>query len=385
VNAPGGLQRKQALPPAARDIVMIAQRQVVFWLVALVLLVAGLYVLRDMLLPFVAGLALAYLLDPLADRLERLGFNRLWATLVILGIFILIFIIALVLLVPIVVNQLAAFIGKLPETVSRLQQLAAEQGGTLLEKLGGPEVLQDVQQSLGNVVSEGARWLGTFLQSLWSGGQAIVNVFALLVVTPVVAFYLLVDWDRMIATLDSWLPRRHAPTIRQLAREMDGAIAGFIRGQALVCIILGTFYAAGLTLVGLNFGALIGFSAGLISFIPYVGSLTGLVLSVGVAIVQFWPDYIMVGATLAIFFAGQFLEGNILSPKLVGHAVGLHPVWLMFALFAFGSLFGFVGLLLAVPIAAALGVLARFAVRQYLASSLYDEGMPPPSRPETDA
>jgi len=364
---------------------MIAQRQVVFWLVALILVVTGLYVLRDMLLPFVAGLALAYLLDPLADRLERLGLNRLWATLLILGIFILVFIVALVLLVPIVANQLAAFIGKLPETVSRLQQLAAEQGGTLLERLGGPAVLQDVQQSLGDVVSEGARWLGTFLQSLWSGGQAIVNVFALLVVTPVVAFYLLIDWDRMIATLDSWLPRRHAPTVRQLAREMDGAIAGFIRGQALVCIILGTFYAVGLSLIGLNFGALIGLGAGLISFIPYVGSLTGLVLSVGVAIVQFWPDYIMIGATLAIFFAGQFFEGNILSPKLVGHAVGLHPVWLMFALFAFGSLFGFVGLLLAVPIAAALGVLARFAVRQYLASSLYDEGMPPPPRPETDA
>jgi predicted PurR-regulated permease PerM len=162
--------------------------------------------------------------------------------------------------------------------------------------------------------------------------------------------------------------------VRQLAREIDGAIAGFIRGQAVVCFLLGTFYAVGLTLIGLNFGALIGMSAGLLSFIPFVGSLTGLILSVGVAIVQFWPDWTWSVATLAIFAAGQFIEGNILSPKLVGASVGLHPVWLMFALLAFGSLFGFVGLLLAVPLAASIGVLARYALSRYLASPLYHGG-----------
>jgi predicted PurR-regulated permease PerM len=190
-------------------------------------------------------------------------------------------------------------------------------------------------------------------------------------VTPVVAFYMLVDWDRMVRTIDSWMPVRQRETIRVIAHDIDRAIAGFVRGQALVCIILGTFYAAGLTVIGLNFGALIGMTAGLLSFIPYVGSLTGLILSMGVAIVQFWPDWTMIAATLGIFIFGQFVEGNILSPKLVGDSVGLHPVWLMFALLAFGALFGFVGLLLAVPLAAAMGVIARFALGRYLASPLY--------------
>jgi predicted PurR-regulated permease PerM len=242
-----------------------------------------------------------------------------------------------------------------------------------------------MQRSVGNLVGQGAAWLGRFAQSLWAGGQAIISVFALLVVTPVVAFYLLVDWDRMVTTVDSWLPVRHRDTIRRLAREIDVAIAGFVRGQAAVCLILGTFYALALTLLGLNFGALIGMTAGLISFIPYVGSLTGLVLSVGVALVQFWPDWTMVLATLAVFVVGQFVEGNILSPKLVGSSVGLHPVWLMFALLAFGSLFGFVGLLLAVPLAAIAGVLARFALQRYLASPLYDSGKGAQPRLDLDA
>jgi predicted PurR-regulated permease PerM len=219
---------------------------------------------------------------------------------------------------------------------------------------------------------------------VWSGSQSVLNVLSLIVVTPVVAFYLLVDWDRMIAKVDSWVPPRHRPTVRGLAKEINGAISGFIRGQALVCLLLGSWYAVALWLTGLNFGFLIGMIAGFLSFIPYVGSLTGLVLSVGVALVQFWPDWLMIGAVLAIFFSGQFVEGNILSPKLVGEAVGLHPVWLMFALFAFGSMFGFVGLLLAVPLAATAGVLARFGLRQYLASPLYAGGTLPHPGPETD-
>jgi predicted PurR-regulated permease PerM len=221
---------------------------------------------------------------------------------------------------------------------------------------------------------------------LWSGGQAIISVFALLVITPVVAFYLLVDWDRMVATVDGWVPLRHRDTVRELAWEMHQAIAGFVRGQAAVCALLGLFYAVGLSLVGLNFAVLIGLTAGLLSFIPYVGSLTGLMVSVGVAVVQFWPDWTWILATLGVCVAGQFIEGNILSPKLVGASVGLHPVWLMFALLAFGSLFGFVGLLLAVPLAAMVGVLARFALRRYMASPLYLGGPPKAlPGPETDA
>src|SRR4051812_16691430 len=284
---------------------MPVQRQIGFWLAALAIVALGLYILREVLLPFVAGMALAYMLDPVADRLERLGLGRLGATILILALFILAFVLALVVLIPLAAHQLAAFIANLPAYVERIQALIAEQGGPLIDKLGGSGALADMQKSIGDLVRQGAAWIAGFLRGLWSGGQAIISVFALLVVTPVVAFYLLVDWDHMVAAVDGWLPRRHRDTIRMLAREIDRAIAGFIRGQAAVCLILGTFYAVGLSLIELNFGALIGMSAGLLSFIPYVGSLTGLVLSVGVAIVQFWPDWTWIAATLGIFVTGQ--------------------------------------------------------------------------------
>ncbi|MCP8939367.1 AI-2E family transporter [Alsobacter sp. SYSU M60028] len=351
---------------------MSFQRQFAFWLAAAALFALAIWVFRDILLPFVAGLVLAYLLDPLADRLQRLGMGRLLATLLILALFVMIFTVALLLLVPIVVTDLAAFLAKIPDYARQLQQLLARYGAPIAERFGGD--LPDLQNSLGTFVSRGASWLGDLLTSLWSGGQALLGVVSLIVVTPVVAFYLLVDWDHMIATVDGWVPVRSRNTVRELAREINAAIAGFVRGQALVCLLLGTWYAVGLTLTGLNFGFLIGLLSGFLTFIPYVGSLTGLVLATGVAIVQFWPDPVMIGLVLAVFFSGQFLEGNILSPKLVGHAVGLHPVWLMFALFAFGNMLGFVGLLLAVPLAATVGVLARFSLRQYLASPLYAGG-----------
>ncbi|HLM40971.1 MAG TPA: AI-2E family transporter [Microvirga sp.] len=363
---------------------MTIQRQVGFWIAALVAFALGLWLLRDVLLPFVAGLALAYLLDPLADKLERLGLGRLGATLLILGLFVLGFVLVLFLLAPIIVNQIGSFVANLPAYAARLQRLALEYGQPLVERFGGAQSLREMEASVGDLVTQGAGWLAAFMRSLWSGGQAIVSVVALLVVTPVVAFYLLIDWDRMVEAVDSWLPRPHQETIRELFREMNQAISGFIRGQTAVCLILGTFYAIGLSVIGLNFAVLIGLSAGILSFIPYVGSLTGLLLSVGVAIVQFWPDWPMVIATFGVFAFGQFVEGNILSPKLVGDSIGLHPVWLMFALLAFGALFGFVGLLLAVPLAAAMGVIARFALRQYLSSPLYRGADPVILKPRVD-
>jgi predicted PurR-regulated permease PerM len=363
---------------------MTIQRQIGFWIAALVVAVLLLFVLRGILLPFVAGFALAYLLDPLADRMQKIGIGRLGASLLILVLFVLIFIITLMILVPFAAQQVGAFVERIPSYVARLQELANEQLRPLLERLGANGSLPEMQSSVGNLISQGMAWIATFLQGLWSGGQALISIFSLLVVTPVVAFYMLVDWDRMVKTVDSWMPVRQRETIRAIAHDIDRAIAGFVRGQALVCLILGTFYAVGLTVIGLNFGALIGMTAGFLSFIPYVGSLTGLILSMGVAIVQFWPDWTMIVATLGIFVFGQFVEGNILSPKLVGDSVGLHPVWLMFALLAFGALFGFVGLLLAVPLAAAIGVIARFALSQYLASPLYRGGGPVVFHPKVD-
>jgi predicted PurR-regulated permease PerM len=350
---------------------MSLQKQIGFWLAALIGLVAVLYVLGGVLLPFVAGLVLAYLLNPLAERLEKLGMSRLIATIGILGMFVLLFVLALVVLAPILAQQLAAFATRLPAYLQQLQALANERGLPLLERLGLGSGVQDAQRSLGEFAGQAAAWATRVVQSALAGGQAIASLVSLLVITPVVAFYLMIDWNRMVETIDSWLPRHQRDTIRALIGDMDKAISGFIRGQSLVCLLLGSFYAVGLSLMGLNSGVLIGLVSGFLSFIPYVGSITGLLLAVGVATVQFWPDWTMPVLAFAIFAFGQFIEGNVLQPKLVGEAVGLHPVWLMFALVAFGSLMGFVGLLLAVPLAAMVGVLTRFALDQYLASPFY--------------
>ena len=240
----------------------------------------------------------------------------------------------------------------------------------------------DVQGSMTQFAGKAAEWILSVVKTLLSGGLALVNLVSLLVVTPIVTFYLLVDWDDMIEAVDRWVPREHLETVRALGREINAAMAGFIRGQGTVCLLLGVFYAVALSLAGLKFGLAIGLLAGALTFIPYAGALIGGVLAIGVALFQFWPDFWSIALVAAIFGLGQFLEGNFLSPKLVGKSVGLHPVWLMFALFAFGYAFGFVGLLLAVPLAAAAGVLVRFGIGQYLSSRLYlgpgDEPEPVP-------
>ena len=224
-----------------------------------------------------------------------------------------------------------------------------------------------------NLVAQAAQWAASFLNSILTRGEALITLVSLLVVTPIVAFYMLLDWHKMIATIDNLIPPRNRETVRTLARQIDAAMAGFLRGQSLVCLCLGIWYGVGLSLIRLNFGLLIGISAGALSFIPYVGSLTALVLSSVVAIVQGWPDWRLLAMSLVVILVGQFLEGNILSPKLVGESAGLHPVWLIFALLAFGSLFGFTGLITAVPFAAAAGVILRFAVNRYRESNLYVE------------
>jgi predicted PurR-regulated permease PerM len=328
-----------------------------------------LWLLSEILLPFVVGLAIAYLLTPLADRLERLGVNRLFASLLLIALVVLAFVWLILLVAPLLGSQLAAFIENIPGYISRLQTLVSDPSRPWLQKIVGEGFTAD--KTMSDLVTQGVGWVTTFLRSLWSGGRALVSLFSLVVVAPVVAFYFVYDWHRMIRKVDGWVPVRQRATVRQLAREVDAAIAGFIRGQTAVCLILGSFYAVALTVSGLNFGLLIGLVSGLITFIPYVGSTTGLILSLAVAVAQFWPEWTSIVMVLAIFIVGQAIEGNILSPKLVGQSVGLHPVWLIFALLAFGYLFGFVGLLVAVPLAATIGVLARFALRQYLASSFY--------------
>lgn len=350
---------------------MTLQRQVGFWIGGLAVLALALFVLRGILLPFVAGLALAYFLDPIVSRLELIRVPRIVGALTVIGAFVVVFVVLTVLIVPILANQLTAFVTRLPSYVVQLQALATEQNREWLQRVLGDR-LPDVSRTIGDIVSQSTGWVASFVQqSLWTGGATFLYIFALTIITPVVAFYLLKDWPRMMAKVDSWLPLQHRETILGLMREMNVAMAGFVRGQATVCVVLMIFYGMALTGAGLNFGLLIGLGTGFLSFIPYVGSITGLTLALGVAIVQFWPDWTMVLVILAIFGIGIFFESYVLYPNLVGESVGLHPVWLMFALFAFGALFGFAGLMLAVPLAASVGVLTRFAIRQYLASPLY--------------
>ena len=366
---------------------MTLQKQVLIWAASFAVLVFVLWLLSPILLPFLAGFVLAYFLDPVADRLQKWGISRLAAALVIVIVALLLVVTALVVFVPMLADQIGRFAGELPalvETLStRLNEWAPEWMKGAVAKSGA-----DIQGSITQFAGNAANWLLGVLKTLLSGGLALVNLVSLLVVTPIVAFYMLVDWDRMIATIDSWVPRDYVATVRELGRDVNSAMAGFIRGQGTVCLVLGIFYATGLTLAGLKFGLAIGLLAGALTFIPYAGAMTGGVLAIGIAIVQFWPDYWAIGLVVAVFAVGQFLEGNFLSPKLVGKSIGLHPVWLMFALFAFGYVFGFVGLLLAVPMAAAAGVLVRFALHKYLSSRLYlgadDTDRPPvaPALPE---
>jgi len=347
------------------------RRQAMFWTGTLIVFLLFLVVFSPVLLPFVAGMALAYFLDPVADRLEKFGLSRLAATILILLLFLMILVVGLMIIIPILATQLVDFISKLPDYISQLQALMANENSQWLKRYIGIDS-SVIQENLSALLQQGAGFLSTLLQSLWNSGKSLIDIAGLFIVTPVVAFYMLLDWDRMVDRIDSWVPRKQLYTVRGIARDMDAAVAGFVRGQGTLCLILGTYYAIGLTLTGLNFGLLIGFFAGLISFIPYIGSFVGLALAIGVALVQFWPDWIMIVAVAGVFFLGQFVEGNILQPKLVGSSVGLHPVWLMFALFAFGSLFGFTGMLVAVPAAAAVGVLVRFALNRYLHSPMYD-------------
>ena len=347
---------------------MTFERQVAFWLAALAAFVLALWLLSEILLPFVAGLAIAYLLTPVTDRLERLGINRLAASFLMIALVVMAIVISILLVAPILGSQLSSFIDNIPGYVTRVQSLLSDPSRPWVQKLVGAGFSD---KPISDLVTQGVGWLTTFLRSLWSGGRALVSLFSLVVVTPVVAFYLIYDWHRMVQTVDRWIPVHQRKTVHQLAREIDAAIAGFLRGQTAVCLILGAFYAVSLTVVGLSFGLLIGIVSGIITFIPYVGSMTGLILSVGVAVAQFWPNWTSIVTVLGIYLVGQFLEGNVLSPKLVGESVGLHPVWLIFALLAFGYLFGFVGLLVAVPLAATVGVLVRFGLKRYLASSLY--------------
>ncbi|NOD61932.1 MULTISPECIES: AI-2E family transporter [unclassified Ruegeria] len=339
--------------------------QMRYWGVATVVFVLILWALGDVLLPFVIGGAIAYFLDPVADRLERLGLSRMAATAIITVVGILGFVLAILMVVPALITQLLDLVDVMPELFKQLRGFVEKQFPSLLDRESSTH---QMLVSFGETLKSKT---GDVLQTVLTSLGSAINIVVLLVIVPVVAVYLLLDWDRMIARIGELLPRDHAPTIKRLAGEIDAVLASFVRGMGTVCLILGTYYAVALMLAGLQFGLIVGFIAGLVTFIPYLGALIGGTLAIGLALFQFWGDWAHIGLIAGIFAIGQVTEGNFLTPKLVGNSVGLHPVWLLLALSVFGALFGFVGMLVAVPVAAALGVLARFGTSLYLDSRLY--------------
>lgn len=350
---------------------MTIGRPAIFWIAVCVVALVALVLLRGILLPFVVGALLAYLLVPAVDRLERFGVNRAAAAMVIILPGLVCFVGFILVMFPALVGELRFFIGEFPRYVASLQMLTSDASNPWLHHLMGDElhIEQSSADALKAMVSNS---LDDFLRSLWSSGLALISLFSLLVVTPIIAIYLAIDWHRMLSTVDGWLSPTYRDDVRELGREIQDTVAGFVRGQIVICLVLAVLYATALKLTGLNHAVLIGITAGLISFVPYLGAGTGFFLSVCVAIAQFWPNWIPAVVVGAIFLVGEMLADYVLSPRLIGRRVNLNPVWMMFALFAFGWLFGFIGVLLAIPLAASLGVILRFARRRSLSASKAD-------------
>jgi predicted PurR-regulated permease PerM len=346
-----------------------ASRQVTFWLVAGAVLVL-LWVLGDVLLPFVLGAVIAYFLNPLADRLGATGMGRTPASALIILFWALTLLLAIILIGPLVFDQIRQLADTLPDELRRLRSIIqAWAKGSLGERYD--EIAASLERGLSDAADSWSGSMKWMLGQLWSRGLALFNLLSLLLITPVVAFYLLADWPRVMARLDEALPRDHAPTIRRLTGEINAAVSAFVRGQGTISLILAAIYAIGLTLIGVRYGLLIGLTAGLLSFVPLIGGVMGISLAVGMAAAQSWPDVSLLIKVVVLFVAAAALETAVLSPKIVGSKVGLHPVWLIFSVLAFGSLFGFTGVLIAVPVAAAIAVLVRFALSVYLDSAIY--------------
>ncbi len=353
---------------------MSRDRRMLYWLGGLAVAGVLVHLLSAILLPFVAGMAVAYFLDPVADRLEEKGFSRALATTVITIGFFAAVVGVIAVLLPLLQHQVVGLIKLAPEAFSQfriwLQPFLADLQLHFPSADSG-----ELKEAAGKYGSKVIQWISNLLGEILSGGLAFLNVMSLILITPIVSFYLLREWDEIVAWVDSYLPRDAAPEIREQARLIDETMAGFIRGQASVCLTLGAFYGIALTLLGLNSGLLVGLAAGFISFVPYVGATVGMLVGLGIAFFQFGMEgWGYIAAVAGVFLVGQTLESYVLTPRLVGDRVGLHPLWIIFALMAGGALFGFTGVLLAVPAAAVIGVLIRYALGRYKKSSLYDQG-----------
>ncbi|MHA3914866.1 AI-2E family transporter [Halovulum sp. GXIMD14793] len=341
------------------------REQFSYWGAAAAAVVLLMWAMGYALMPFLLGAAIAYFLDPIADWLERHKFSRLAATALVMAVMVLILAITMLLILPILAEQLRDLITSAPGLISQTQIALEERYPGIFD---ADSSLRRAAVAMQDSLKTGASLL---VESILSSSLVLIDIFVVLILAPVIGFYLLLDWDRMISKADDLIPREHLETVHHLARQVDAVLSGFVRGQLSVCAILGLFYAIALAVVGLNFGILVGAIAGLLTFIPFVGSVLGGILAIGLAVVQFWDAPVWIGVVAAIFIFGQIVEGNVLTPNLVGGSVGLHPVWLMFALSAFGAFFGFTGLLVAVPAAAVIGVLTRHALEEYRTGRLY--------------
>lgn len=343
---------------------------ILFWIVALALIIVLFALLGNIVAPFVLGGVIAYLFDPLVSRLHRAGLSRGVSAFLIIVLLSAAIFLAVALLVPVLITQFVALAENLPRYGQQLQSYLSERWPNWLDTFR-PQPTADNAPNQGGITTELTSWAVEQLKSLAANGVALVSSLALFFVTPVVAFFLLKDWRKLLVAVDETLPRQDAAEFRSIATEIDMTLSRYLRGTATVMLMLSLIFIIGLELVGLDYGLAIGLGAGVLSFIPYVGAVTGIVVGGAVAFAQFWPDWQPIALVLGVFLVGQAIEGNVLTPKIVGDNVRLHPVWLIFALLAFGYAFGFIGLLIAVPAAAICGVLVRRALQKYYKSEAY--------------
>ena len=337
-----------------------------------VVIVLLIWLLGPVLMPFAIAAMLAYLGDPLANRLERLGMGRSLAVSIVFVVLILAIIATLLLLVPLIARQIENLVQNFPRYVEWTKDVAMP---WLQAKLHLDPNAFDTDRLVAQI-KEHIGSIGTVLGTLSRSGVGVVMWLTNLVLIPVVWFYLLRDWDRLVMWIDRILPRSIEPTIAHLAREADSVLGAFVRGQLLVMLALAIYYGVALTLVGISVGPLIGMVAGLLSFVPYLGFITGFAAAIIASLVLHgdWAHLLMV---VGVFVIGQLLEGYVLVPRLVGEKIGLHPVAVIFAVLAGGYLFGFLGVLLALPAASVILVLLRYLAQRYKQSDLYtEEGAP---------
>ncbi|MBD8491496.1 AI-2E family transporter [Pseudomonas syringae] len=342
-----------------------------FWIGGAVLLLVFLGLLHTILMPFLVALLLAYMGDPLVDRLERLGLSRTLGVVAVFGLFTLVLMALLLVLVPMLFRQLMRLYELAPQILDWLQHTAMPWAQAKFGLSDGFWRFDKLKTALSGHIGEAGDVVSLVLSQATASGLALIGWLTNLVLIPVVCFYLLRDWDVMMARIHGLLPRQREARIVSLAGECHEVLGAFIRGQLLVMVALGVIYAAGLMLVGLELGLLIGVIAGLAAIVPYMGFVIGIGAALIAGLFQFGGDLYPMLGIVAVFMVGQALEGMVLTPLLVGDRIGLHPVAVIFAILAGGELFGFTGILLALPVAAVIMVLLRHVHTLYKDSDVY--------------